>query len=567
MRGGPLPPPREDRCPQPSNVTKVQPKFYSFDENEILNKVLAVPIDRSDLKRTLEFGDIQPRFTNITFIDSVISTATLSDVLPSEGAKTDVRKIIRRTIGGGCGDKDVVVDISSDSSGGIFGLYAASKGCKTIFFQPNRQLATKIYFSLRNNGLQDIAVVIPRAVDEEIIHSYIKDSYSVKIIFSDVGANFSPNELLIAEKSRSKPHSIILFRPYQTGTNNLPKFTASLIYEFYDAEGQSMKSGLAVQKLRSPGAELIMELKFIGSTIDLCYDAGYNKVVGALNEEALQLGKMKSQLTFDWEVELPNLTPVRFQKDQSVSFSIWNNDMIQWVSTYFGELEVGEVFQTVLSNGCAENEVVLDIGANTGYYGFYAASKGCKVIFFDPQPTCAKYLQTELFANGFYDHAMVIPRPVGVAGGKMTVSYETGCGGRFPMSEIEKGNAGGHYIQPMEVETVVIDNILKPGYKVKIAKIDTEGAESFVLPSLKKLIKDNRVDNIVVEVTPLFYPAMGLNRTIVGEIFREVATDGNYVARVLNGQKNLYLQNAEDVRIFAGETSFTQLDLWLYKQP
>jgi len=45
--------------------------------------------------------------------------------------------------------------------------------------------------------------------------------------------------------------------------------------------------------------------------------------------------------------------------------------------------------------------VVLDIGANAGYYGLMAAAQGHKVIFLEPQPHCLIFLQAAVYLNQF----------------------------------------------------------------------------------------------------------------------------------------------------------------------
>ena len=58
----------------------------------------------------------------------------------------------------------------------------------------------------------------------------------------------------------------------------------------------------------------------------------------------------------------------------------------KWVSTALNERHVSSVFQQALSGKCgkADTGLVLDIGSNTGIYGLYAATLGCRVAMFDP---------------------------------------------------------------------------------------------------------------------------------------------------------------------------------------
>lgn len=50
---------------------------------------------------------------------------------------------------------------------------------------------------------------------------------------------------------------------------------------------------------------------------------------------------------------------------------------------------------------CETNDVVLDIGANVGFYSCLAASHGKRVLAFEPAPRNLKFLYQNLWSNGF----------------------------------------------------------------------------------------------------------------------------------------------------------------------
>ena len=49
------------------------------------------------------------------------------------------------------------------------------------------------------------------------------------------------------------------------------------------------------------------------------------------------------------------------------------------------------------------DSVVLDIGANQGFYSMLAAAHGCRVVSFEPQPECQRGLLAARARNGFTD--------------------------------------------------------------------------------------------------------------------------------------------------------------------
>ena len=66
---------------------------------------------------------------------------------------------------------------------------------------------------------------------------------------------------------------------------------------------------------------------------------------------------------------------------------------------------------------CAPGNIVLDIGANTGYYSMLAGAHGCSVLALDAQPGCAPFFESARDANvaaGRFgaDRVRLIPRPV-----------------------------------------------------------------------------------------------------------------------------------------------------------
>jgi hypothetical protein len=52
---------------------------------------------------------------------------------------------------------------------------------------------------------------------------------------------------------------------------------------------------------------------------------------------------------------------------------------------------------------------MIDVGANTGFYGETAILHGCDAIFFDMQPACVNWVVATLLANNFAEHGAVIP--------------------------------------------------------------------------------------------------------------------------------------------------------------
>jgi hypothetical protein len=99
------------------------------------------------------------------------------------------------------------------------------------------------------------------------------------------------------------------------------------------------------------------------------------------------------------------------------------NGIVEYISGYLGEQAVTEVvFHHVLRKtncGAQDQAVMLDIGANTGFYSMLALSEGCqRVLLFGPQPSCVRSIAHALVQNRFEGRAAIVPHLVDVQGGR-----------------------------------------------------------------------------------------------------------------------------------------------------
>jgi FkbM family methyltransferase len=147
---------------------------------------------------------------------------------------------------------------------------------------------------------------------------------------------------------------------------------------------------------------------------------------------------------------------------------------------------VGEVFldQSYLGAGgtIGRGDVVVDIGANVGALTVFAGVRGARVLAVEPSPENLVALRRNIARNGLGDVA-VAEVAVADADGTRTLYFdalagadrifETGLGGVDPRGSVE-------------VETVTLETLLaRHGVdRVDFLKIDCEGAEGLILPSV-----------------------------------------------------------------------------------
>lgn len=157
------------------------------------------------------------------------------------------------------------------------------------------------------------------------------------------------------------------------------------------------------------------------------------------------------------------------------------------------------LFRKILRPGM----VVVDIGANIGYYSVIAAAhigeKG-RLYSFEPEPVSRSFLEKNVRENGFKN----------VQVSELAVSDREGTA-KLHISEKNKGN---HSIMPLrtrakqfshftEVPTVRLDSFLKNNGigSVDLIKIDVEGAEWLVLQGMPAALRQPAV-TLFVEFFP-----------------------------------------------------------------
>ncbi|HEX9988535.1 MAG TPA: FkbM family methyltransferase [Chloroflexia bacterium] len=153
---------------------------------------------------------------------------------------------------------------------------------------------------------------------------------------------------------------------------------------------------------------------------------------------------------------------------------------------------------SIIENELKEGDVVLDIGANIGYYTILAARRvgpRGRVFAFEPDPRNFALLQKNLRANGCTN----------VHVERKAVSDCTGTINLY-LNELNKGDhtiydVGGR--QSVEVGAVRLDDYFsKYGGKIDLIKIDVQGAEGKVLLGMRGLLERNKQVRIITEFWP-----------------------------------------------------------------
>lgn len=160
----------------------------------------------------------------------------------------------------------------------------------------------------------------------------------------------------------------------------------------------------------------------------------------------------------------------------------------------------------------AQSDVVIDIGANQGFYSCYAASKGARVYAFEPSSESFTRLTQNVQSNGFQN--CVIAKCCAVGGRNGTrdlfVSDELG-GGRNTIQEAFAANAELDVRLTMPVNVVSLAQVIDDHSieRIRICKLDCEGSELEILSNLAPQTVD-KIDALVIEYHPEAYAVSDL---------------------------------------------------------
>lgn len=195
-----------------------------------------------------------------------------------------------------------------------------------------------------------------------------------------------------------------------------------------------------------------------------------------------------------------------------------------------------EEFETELvKKEVQRGDVVLDIGANIGYYTLIFAKlvgeKG-KVYAFEPDPTNFKLLKKNVLINGYKNVIFV----------QKAVSQKNGIVKLYLCDD----NKGDHRIYDsgddrdfLEIESISLDNYFcGKNRKINFIKMDIQGAEGLALQGMTDILKRNDELKIISEFWPI-----GLKRAGTTPFsFLKLLLDHGFKLNELNEKNKMIIQ-------------------------
>lgn len=176
------------------------------------------------------------------------------------------------------------------------------------------------------------------------------------------------------------------------------------------------------------------------------------------------------------------------------------------------EEETTALFKKIVRPG----DVVLDLGANIGYFTILAAKlvgPSGKVFSFEPEPTNFRYLTKNIELNR-HTNAFAFQKAISDRPGKTQLfvcSYDSGHHTINQYEGIEAYRRGRKSeMRSIDIDTVTVDDFLKDKTDhVDIIKMDVEGAEALALAGMRETLGRNRSIKVFLEFFPLLMKQMG----------------------------------------------------------
>ena len=157
----------------------------------------------------------------------------------------------------------------------------------------------------------------------------------------------------------------------------------------------------------------------------------------------------------------------------------------------------------------------VDVGANIGYYSLLAASRGCRVIAFEPNPYCYGLLLASAKVNGFE----IDMRPFALAQAPRVLALDSyGSNGNVTAFSGDLGEA----LTRRLVWASTLDHELAHLDRLDVLKLDVEGAEHQVLEGGTEVLRKFRPVIFTELLPPLLRDVSGVDSRTYLDLLSEL---------------------------------------------
>ena len=189
-----------------------------------------------------------------------------------------------------------------------------------------------------------------------------------------------------------------------------------------------------------------------------------------------------------------------------------------------------------------KSDVFIDVGANGGLYTVIAAEKiqnNGHIYACEPSQRELELLEHNIKINSL-DNVTIIKSVISSEGG--TVKFGIAQDGA--MNSLSQTDHPGQKIDHWDnIESTTIDNLIESYQltKIKLVKIDVEGAEKLVIDGAKELLQSKNSPVILLEASNLNSKSFGFSAT---QVLQQLV-DYGYKIYYFNPEKNGYLDSVD----------------------
>lgn len=191
----------------------------------------------------------------------------------------------------------------------------------------------------------------------------------------------------------------------------------------------------------------------------------------------------------------------------------------------FYELELSRFIRALARKG----GLFVDVGANVGYFTcLWAAINPTNVAYaFEPSPRNMEMLQQNLSTQNFGCRVKLFPFALG---------RETGVG-NFHLGPPEQSGWGGISLsassETLKVAIRRLDELIESDREIAALKVDTEGADAWVLEGAAGLLRAKRIQHVFCERNTSRMEALG----IATDSLERLLKNAGYTVEYLDGSK------------------------------
>ncbi len=202
-------------------------------------------------------------------------------------------------------------------------------------------------------------------------------------------------------------------------------------------------------------------------------------------------------------------------------FLVRPNDFVENRLCFFGiwEPRITALFRKMIGPG----DVLLDVGANIGYYSSLASQlvgPSGQVFAVEASAMIRKRLEFNLKLNGA-TNVTVLPCAAWNETGTATFHIASQNRGGSSLSEMSN-REGGEQVQLSRLDDLIPEAVV---LRIRLIKIDIEGAEHHALKGLSRVLESNRDCVIVCEIDPANIDRLGGSATGIFHLLKEYGYD------------------------------------------